>query len=267
MSIDCSINPFNDLFSLKGKVALITGANHGLGEYFAVALASAGADIFISFHSGETDTIKAEVESFGSRFECLKGDLREEDHRAALIKKCLDCYGHIDILVNNAGCNYNVPLLDFPDEEWRRVLDVQLNAVHYLSKAVATQMRNQGGGKIINIASALSFSADINSVAYTAAKHAILGLTKAFAAELGQYKINCNAIAPGFFNTQITKTVCEKNPELYSKVSKRIPLSDGQSWGDPKDLMGAVIFLASPASDYITGEALVVDGGFKAIMI
>ena len=254
-------------FSLKGKVAMITGANHGLGEAYAVALAKAGADIFITHHSPDVTRVRAEIESLGRRVAFCQGDLTQAEHREACIAGCLHEFGRIDILVNNAGRNHAAPLLDFEDEDWKKVVDLQMEAVHYLSRAAAGVMAKQGGGKIINIASALSFAADPNACAYTAAKHAIIGITRSFAAELGRYHINCNAIAPGFFLSNMTDSIRAANPKLYERVGERIPLSEDGSWGNIRDLMGAIVFFAAPASDYITGDVLVVDGGFKAQMI
>lgn len=256
-----------DAFSLKGKVAIVTGANHGLGEAFAVALARAGADLFITHHSPDVTQVKEEIESMGCRVAFLQGDLTDAAHRADCVAKCLEEYGRIDILVNNAGRNYAAPLLEFPDEEWKNVVELQMEAVHYLSRAVAPVMAKQGYGKIINIASALSFSADLNATAYTTAKHAIIGITRSYAAELGKYHINCNAIAPGFFQTKVTEQICAADPTMYDRVGQRIPLSTDGNWGNAKDLMGAVVFLASSASDYISGDVMVIDGGFKARMI
>lgn len=264
-----SKNPMDfslDIFSLKGKVAMITGANQGLGMAYAVALAKAGADIFIPHFTEDVSEIKKDIESLGCRVAFIQGDLTEDDYRKKCVNACVQEFGRIDILINNAGRNFAAPLLDFPDAQWKKVVDLQLEAVHYLSHAVAPVMVKQGGGKIINIASALSFAADRNAAAYTAAKHGIVGVTRSYAAELGQYNITCNAIAPGFFLSDMTTTIRSQKPELYDKVCQRIPMAQG-SWGDTFDLMGAAVFLASPASDYISGVVLTVDGGFQAQMI
>lgn len=255
-----------DFFRLDGKVAIVTGANHDLGESYAVALAKAGADIFVAHHSPDVSRVKEEVESLGRKIAFLQGDLTQADYREACVAKCLEEFGRIDILVNNAGCNHADPILDFPDDDWKRVVDLQLAAVHYFSRAVAKVMAKQGYGKIINIGSALSFAADPNACAYTAAKHGILGVTKSFATEAGKFGIRCNCIAPGFFMSPVTDEVRAMNPAIFDKVCERMPLcSDGQ-WGNIRDLMGTVVFLASPASDYISGEVITVDGGFKAVL-
>ncbi len=256
-----------DMFSLKGKVAMITGANQGLGYVYAIALAKAGADIFIPHFTPDIDDVKNAVESIGRKVAFLQGDLTDAAYRQNCVDECMKEFGRIDILINNAGINYTAPIVDFPDSAWQRVIDLQLAAVHYLSHAVMPIMVKQGGGKIINIASALAFAADMNTTAYTAAKHAIVGVTRSYAAELGQYNITCNAIAPGFFESPMTPQLLKSNPELFSKVCNRIPLCNDDSWGDVYDLMGAAVFLSSPASDYISGDVLVVDGGFKALMV
>lgn len=255
-----------DAFSLKGKVAMITGANQGLGLTYAIALAKAGADIFIPHFTSDIEKVKTAVESTGQRVAFLQGDLNDADYRQRCVDACLAEFGHIDVLINNAGCSHTAPLLDFPDEKFAWVLDLQLEAVHYLSHLVAKVMVKQGGGKIINIASALSFAADHNGVAYTAAKHGIVGLTRSYAAELGRYGITCNAIAPGFFESEINAAVREANPKLFDKVCDRITISQERAWGDTFALMGTVVFLSSSASDYINGDVIVVDGGFKATM-
>ena len=256
-----------EAFSLKGKVAIITGANHGLGEVFAVALAKAGADLFITHHSADVSQVKAEIESIGRRVVFLQGDLTDEAHRAEAVEKCLEAYGKIDILVNNAGRTYNAPFFEFPDAEWKKVVDIQMDAVYYFSHAVAAVMAKQGFGKIINVASALSYAADPNSPAYTAAKHGVIGITRSLAVELGRYGVTCNAIAPGFFMTKVTDTVRALDPTIFDRVAAKIPLSTDGQWGKVEDLMGTIVYLASPASNYVNGELLAVDGGFKAQMI
>lgn len=264
-----SINPMDfslDMFSAKGKVAMITGANQGLGMSYAIALAKAGADIFIPHFTDDVTEIRAAIEGIGRRVAFAQGDLTQDDYRKKCVDSCIAEFGRIDILINNAGRNFAAPLLDFPDEQWKKVVDLQLEAVHYLSHIVAPIMVRQGGGKIINIASALSFAADHNASAYTAAKHGIIGVTRSYAAELGKYNITCNAIAPGFFLSDMTDTIRQQSPELYNKVCQRIPMAKG-SWGDTFDLMGAAVFLSSPASDYISGVVLTVDGGFQSQMI
>ena len=256
-----------DLFSCKGKVVMITGANMGLGLVYAIALAKAGADIFIPHYTDDVSEVKAAVEQCGRRVGFIQGDLTDPDYRVRCVDECVRQFGRIDVLINNAGTNHAAPLLDFTDDNWKRVVDLQLEAVHYLSRLVAPIMVKQGGGKIINVASALSFAADLNATAYTVAKHGIVGMTRSYAAELGKYNISCNAIAPGFFETNMTSDIRAANPALYDKVCDRTTLSPaGRGWGDVCDLQGTIVFLSSPASDYINGDVIVVDGGFKATM-
>lgn len=255
-----------DIFSLEGKTAIVTGANQGLGLAYAIAFARAGADIFIPHYTDDVAQVKQTVEGMGRRIAFMQGDLTDGDYRKKVVEKCVADFGKIDILVNNAGTNYMAPLLEFPDEKWRQVMELQLNAVYYLSREVAQVMVKNRSGKIINIASALSFAADKNAVAYTIAKHGIVGLTRSFAAELGAYNIQCNAIAPGFFESEGNMVVRQANPDLAQKVFARIPGNDGK-WGDIFDLMGPALFLASAASNYVNGCVITVDGGFKAVLL
>ena len=253
-------------FRLDGKVAMITGANQGLGFAYAVALAKAGADIFIPHFTDDVADVKAAVEKEGRKVAFLQGDLTNADYRKSCVEECVRVFGRVDILINNAGCNFACPLLDFPDDKWKMVTDLQLDAVHYMSRETAKQMVKQGGGKIVNIASALSFAADLNATAYTVAKHGIVGLTRSYAAELGRYNITCNAVAPGFFASEINNMITDLMPGLYERVVDRIPLAT-DSWGKISDLMGTMVYLCSSASDYVTGVVIPVDGGFKAQMI
>lgn len=255
-----------DVFSLKEKVAMVTGANQGLGMAYAIALAGAGANIYIPHFTEDCAEVKAAVEGMGRRVTFLRGDLTKEEYRRTVVEDCLSVYGKIDVLVNNAGINHLAPLLEFPDEKWRQVVELQLAAAYFLGKGVAAEMAKAGGGKIINIASALAFAADPNAVAYTIAKHGIVGMTKSFAAELGEYNIQCNAIAPGFFDSEISRQVRAANPAAGQKVCERIPGS-GDEWGDVFDLMGTVVYLSSAASNYVNGVTIPVDGGFKAVLM
>ena len=256
-----------EIFSLKDKVIMITGANQGLGMAYAIALARMGADIFVPHFTEDVSEVRQKVESMGSRIGFSRGDLTDPAYREKCVQDCMDMYGRIDVLINNAGTNFAAAYIDFPDEKWKMVIDLQLEAVHYLSHLVAPIMRQQGGGKIVNVASALSFSADLNATAYTVAKHGIVGLTRSLAAELGRYNITANAIAPGFFESDANIMIRNADPKMFGKVCDRIPLNTGESWGDIYDLMGPMVFLCSPASDYVSGDVLVVDGGFKAQMV
>ena len=251
-----------DLFSLKGKVAIITGANQGLGMGYAYALAKAGADIFIPHLTGDIAEIKDMIEGLGRRVEFLQGDLSDKKHINEIVEKCMEKYGRIDILINNAGMNKFCDFLDFPDEAFEKIIDVNMNAVYFLSHKVAKIMVKQNSGKIINIGSALSFTADRMCPAYVTSKHGVVGITRTFANELGQYNIQTNAVAPGFLATEVNKDI-SSNQEFYDKITNRIPVG---RWGSVHDLMGTIVFLASNASDYINGWTISVDGGFTTTL-
>ncbi len=254
------INNFSmDKFSLRGKVAMVTGANQNLGMGYAVAFARAGADLYIPHFTDETDEVRELIEAEGRKVYFLKGDLTKADYRKAVIDDCLEKYGRIDILVNNAGMNVFADFLDFPDSGYGRVIELNLNAVYYLGHDVSKVMVKQGGGKIINIGSALSYTGDEKCPPYITAKHGVIGITRCFANELGRYNIQCNAICPGFFQTSVNIDV-SSDKKFYDKITDRI--SAGR-WGRLDDLMGAAVFLASPASDYINGADLKIDGGFS----
>ncbi|MDR0817947.1 MAG: SDR family oxidoreductase [Oscillospiraceae bacterium] len=258
-----SINAFSmDWFSLKGKVALITGGNKGLGLGYAVAFAKAGADVFVTHHAHAAEDAKALVEAEGVRFASIQGDLSQPTDRKAAVDACLKAFGHIDILVNNAATNHFQDFLEFPDEEFSRVLELNLKTVYYLGHDVAKIMVKQGGGKIINIGSALSYTADAKCPSYVTAKHGVIGITKSFANELGRYNIQCNCICPGFFQTDVNAAV-SSDVEFFNHITNRI--SAGR-WGNPGDLMGAAVFLASKASDYLNGADINIDGGFATVI-
>jgi len=247
-----------DFFSLKGKIAVITGGNTGLGLGYAVAFAKAGADLFITTHSDNWDETRQLVEAEGRKIVFFKADLTDRLQLKNAVSECIRAYGKIDILVNNAGTIRRAPLLEYKDEDWDAVIDVNLNAVYRLSREAAVIMAKQGSGKIINIASMLSFQGGKFVPPYTASKHGVVGLTRAFASELAQYNIQVNAIAPGYIETANTAPI-RADSNRYREITSRIP--EGR-WGQPSDLMGAVIFLASRASDYINGHVLAVDGGW-----
>lgn len=249
-----------DFFKLEGKTAIVTGGNTGIGQGFVVALAKSGADLFVPTHTqGKNwEETRQLVEQEGRRIEFIQADLTKKEDREKVIKRCMDVYGRIDILVNNAGTIRRAPLLEYKDEDWKAVIDTNLNAVYHLSQEVANIMVKQGAGKIINIASMLSFQGGKFVPPYTVSKHGIAGLTKAFANELASYNIQINAIAPGYIETANTAPIIadeKRNQEILS----RIP---AEKWGSPFDLMGAVVFLASRASDYVNGHILAVDGGW-----
>ncbi len=256
-----ALNEFSlDFFSLAGKVAIVTGGNTGLGQGYAVALAKAGADLFIVTHGTNWEETKELIEKEGRRVSFYQADLSNRENIKGLVENCLATYGKIDILVNNAGTIRRAPLLEYKEEDWDAVMDLNLNSVYYLSQLAAKVMAEQKSGKIINIASMLSYQGGKFVPPYTTSKHGIAGLTKAFANELAEYGIQINAIAPGYVETKNTAPIRE-NPERLAEITSRIPAG---RWATPADLMGVVVFLASRASDYMNGHIVAVDGGWLA---
>lgn len=250
----------DSLFSLTGKTALVTGGASGIGQALAHALASAGADIAITEHSQGSEATRALVERAGRRFMAWSCDLAAPSGARALIEAVEAGLGPVDILVNNAGIIRRNDIHAFDDADWDDVMEVNLHAVWRLCQAAAGPMRARGGGKIINIASLLSFQGGIRVPSYTASKHAVLGLTKACANELAAQHINVNCIAPGYIATANTASL-RADPERNRQILERIPAA---RWGEPEDLRGAAVFLASAASNYVHGQAIVVDGGWMA---
>lgn len=251
-----------DKFKLDGKAALVTGASGGLGQAMAIALAEAGADVAVHSHfDGEADETCNAISGFGQKTVSVSGDMAEREVPRKLVEKIVAEFGKIDILVNNAGMIRRTPAVDFSEEDWSTVLEVNLSSVFRLSQAAARKMIEQGaGGKIVNIASLLSFQGGINVPAYTASKSGVAGLTKAFANEWARSHINVNAIAPGYMATNNTAPL-RADETRKRQILERIPAG---RWGEPEDLAGAVVFLSSPASDYLQGHVLVVDGGWMA---
>lgn len=256
MTIDCFSM---DFFSLKGKTAIVTGGNTGLGQAFSLALAKAGADLFIPSFIDDNDTTRRLIEKQGGRVKFMTADITQDNIPTQIITQCITDFGRVDILVNNAGiCKLN-PVLEFGRKEWDPMIDVNLTAAFDLSREAAKIMVAQKSGKIINICSLFSYLGGQGSPAYSATKHALAGLTKAYCDELGRHNIQVNGIAPGYYATQIT-AVTRANPETNQRVLDHIPAN---RWGDPMDLMGAVVFLAGRASDYVNGHILSVDGGYR----
>ena len=246
-----------DFFRLDGKT-VVTGGNKGIGLGIAVGLAKAGADLFIVTHGTNWGEAKELIEAEGRKVEFCQANLENKADIDNAIESAVKAYGKIDILVNNAGTIRRSPLLDYKDEDWKAVIDVNLNSVYYMCHAAAKYMAEQGSGKIINIASMLSFQGGKFVPPYTASKHGVVGITKAFANELAEKNIQINAIAPGYVATDNTKQI--RNDEQREKeILARIPAG---RWAVPADMMGAAIFLSSPASDYINGHVLAVDGGW-----
>ena len=253
------LNNFSmDFFSLKGKVAMVTGGNTGLGQAYVVALAKAGADLFIVTYDRDWDETKKLVEEQGRRAEFFQADLTDRVQITKTVEECMKVYGKIDILVNNAGTIRRAPLLEYKDEDWKAVMAINIDSVYYLSQDVAKIMVKQGSGKIINIASMLSFQGGKFVPPYTASKHGVAGITKAFANELACKNIQVNAIAPGYIKTANTAPI-RADEKRNAEILSRIP---ADRWAEPFDLMGTVVFLASRAADYVNGHILAVDGGW-----
>jgi 2-deoxy-D-gluconate 3-dehydrogenase len=251
-----------DKFKLDGKVAFVTGSSSGLGQAMAIALAEAGADVVChaSRQGGAQETVE-KIAAMGRRSAEVSGDMSDKETPKRLIDEINEKFGRIDILVNNAGTIRRSPAVDFSEEDWAFVLEVNLSSIFRLSQAAAKKMIEQGsGGKIVNIASLLSFQGGITVPAYTASKSGVAGLTKAFANEWAKHKINVNAIAPGYFATNNTAAL-QADETRNRQILERIPAGH---WGSPEDLAGAVVFLSSGASDYMQGHVLVVDGGWLA---
>lgn len=247
-----------DFFKLDGKVAIVTGGNTGLGQGYAVALAKAGADLLVSTHGTNWEDTRELVEATGRKIEFVQADLTKKEDREKIVERCMEVYGKIDILVNNAGTIRRAPLLEYKDEDWQAVMDINLNSVYHLSRDVAKIMVGQGSGKIINIASMLAFQGGKFVPPYTASKHGVAGITKAFANELACHNIQINALAPGYIETDNTAPI-RADEKRNAEILSRIP---ADRWAKPFDLMGAVVFLASRASDYVNGHILAVDGGW-----
>jgi 2-dehydro-3-deoxy-D-gluconate 5-dehydrogenase len=247
------------LFDLSGQVALVTGGDKGLGQAMAIALAQAGADVAVASRRGQAEASLAGIAAAGWRGLALAADLAS-DPVEPLVSETVAQLGRLDIVINNAGTIRRSPALETAPADWQHVIDVNLHALWALSQAAARVMIQQRRGKIINIASLLSFQGGVRVPAYTAAKHAVAGLTKALANEWAAQGINVNAIAPGYMVTDNTQALRD-DPERSRQILERIPAG---RWGTPADLTGAALFLASSASDYVHGHVLVVDGGWLA---
>lgn len=247
-----------DFFSLKGRNAIVTGGNTGLGQAFTLALATAGANVFVPSIVDDDGTTGELVRARGGRYEFMKADITAPGVPAQVIAACVERLGSLDVLVNSAGICPLAEVLDFGREQWDATVAVNLTAAFEMSYEAAKRMVPQRSGKIINICSLFSFLGGRWSPAYAATKHALAGLTKAYCDELAQYNIQVNGIAPGYYATEITKKT-RSDPETSRRVVEHIPAG---RWGEPLDLMGTVVFLASQASDYVNGHILVVDGGY-----
>ena len=247
-----------DLFSLKGKSALVTGSSQGLGAGMALALAQAGANVTVHGHKDVSKSTVEEIAKAGVRSISVTGDVRDPAVCTRIVDETVKAFGSIDILVNNAGTIRRAAAAEHSYEFWATVIDTNLNSVFYLSQYAGTKMLAQGSGKIINIASMLTFQGGILVPSYAAAKGAVGQLTKALANEWAPKGVNVNAIAPGYMETANTAPL-RADEERSKAILSRIPAG---RWGLPSDLAGAAVFLASAASDYVHGHILVVDGGW-----
>jgi 2-deoxy-D-gluconate 3-dehydrogenase len=248
-------------FSISGKNALVTGSTRGLGAAIAIALAEAGANVAVHGKSGAGDATCSAIRNSGRKTLSLVGDVSDPKICSALIKQTTDAFGSLDILVNNAGMIRRAPAADYSMEDWDHLITANLSSVFRLSQLAGQQMLQQGhGGKIVNTASLLSFQGGILVPAYAAAKGGVAQLTKALANEWAKSKINVNAIAPGYMATDNTEAL-RKDPDRSRQIMERIPAG---RWGAAQDVAGAAVFLCSPASDYVHGHILLVDGGWMA---
>ncbi|MDD3997805.1 MAG: 2-dehydro-3-deoxy-D-gluconate 5-dehydrogenase KduD [Sphaerochaetaceae bacterium] len=249
-----------DDFSLQGKVAVVTGSSTGLGQGFCLGFAEAGADIVGVDYVDSTETQK-QVEALGRKYLNIKADLMTIAPIQQIVEKAVETFGHVDILMNNAGIIRRVDAIDFSEKDWDDVMSINAKTVFFFSQAVARQFIKQGtGGKIISIASMLSFQGGIRIPSYTASKSSVMGITKAMANEWAKHNINVNAIAPGYFATNNTAPL-RADKQRSEAILERIPAG---RWGTPEDLKGTAVFLASKASDYLHGYTIAVDGGWLA---
>ncbi|HEY6400589.1 MAG TPA: 2-dehydro-3-deoxy-D-gluconate 5-dehydrogenase KduD [Blastocatellia bacterium] len=247
-----------DKFRLDGKTALVTGASAGLGAAVATALAEAGADVACHGNARAPDDTCASVEQAGRRALALRGDLGQRDTPRLLVAEAIAHFGRLDILVNNAGAIRRAPAAEYSDDDWDAIIEIDLSSVFRLSRLAGGHMIERGGGKIVNIASLLSFQGGITVPAYAAAKGGVAQLTKALANEWAARGVNVNAIAPGYMRTDNTLAL-QRDETRNRQILERIPAG---RWGEPHDLAGAAVFLCSAASDYMHGHVLVVDGGW-----
>jgi NAD(P)-dependent dehydrogenase (short-subunit alcohol dehydrogenase family) len=245
-------------FDLDGKNAIVTGGNTGLGQAFALALATGGANVFVPSLIDDDGSTRTLVEDAGARYEFIQADITEAGLPGQVVAACVEQFGSVDILVNSAGICPLADVLEFDRPKWDATVQVNLTAAFEMSYEAAQKMVPQRSGKIINICSMFSFLGGRMSPAYSATKHGIAGLTKAYCDELAEHNIQVNGIAPGYYATAITANT-RGNPVTNQRVLDHIPAN---RWGEPVDLMGAVVFLASRASDYVNGHILSVDGGY-----
>lgn len=246
-------------FSVKGKNAIVTGGARGLGKYYTIALTMYGANVTVVSSSNQAwESLRESVEQNEGKVAFIQQDLKEQGVAEKVVAQAVETWGSLDILVNNAGVQIRNNVLDYKDEDWQNVIDINLNATYYMAHEAAKVMTEQQTGKIINIGSMQSYRAGKNIFPYAASKHGVVGITRAYADALAPYNIQVNALSPGYIRTDMTK-VLEEDPIRGPEIKGHIPSGE---WGVPEDLMGPLIFLASSASDYVTGTTLPVDGGY-----
>ncbi|MGW7798939.1 SDR family oxidoreductase [Staphylococcus xylosus] len=246
-------------FSVKGKNAIVTGGARGLGKYYTIALTMYGANVTVVSSSNQAwESLRESVEQNEGKVDFIQQDLKEQGAAEKVVAQAVETWGSLDILVNNAGVQIRNNVLDYKDEDWKNVIDINLNATYYMAHEAAKVMTEQQTGKIINIGSMQSYRAGKNIFPYAASKHGVVGITRAYADALAPYNIQVNALSPGYIRTDMTK-VLEEDPIRGPEIKGHIPSGE---WGVPEDLMGPLIFLASSASDYVTGTTLPVDGGY-----
>jgi NAD(P)-dependent dehydrogenase (short-subunit alcohol dehydrogenase family) len=248
----------HNFFDLSGKVAIVTGASRGLGQYMARALARAGADLVVTARKKEhTDAFVEEVRGLGRKAAGLSLDVRDEASIRRMAEDAVAAFGHVDVLVNNAGGNIRKPALEFTWDEWNQVLDTNLRGTFFVAQAVARHMVPRRKGRVINIGSVTSVFGYAGIAPYCASRGGVKQLTMSLADEWGKHGVTVNCLAPGWFRTEQNKVLYE-NPRWVDYLTERIP---AHRPGQPHDLDGAVVFLASDASEYVTGQTLLVDGG------
>ena len=248
-----------DLFDLTGKIAMVTGSTRGLGETSAKALAKAGADIAVCGRNPQDlERVSAEIQTMGRKSQGFELDVLSKEKVKKAVEQILNHFGHVDILVNNAGTNYRVPVLEYPEEQWDLIINTNLKGYFLVAQAVVPQMIEQGYGKVINMSSILGKVGLANQLAYASSKGGVDQMTKVMALEWAKQGVRVNAIGPTYFETDMVKQI-RNDPERFNFINERSPMG---RWGYLPELEGTVIFLAAPASDFITGQTIYVDGGW-----
>ena len=248
-----------DKFKLDGQVAVITGASRGMGQAIALGLAEAGADI-VAVSRKPNAELEEKVVAMGRRYLHIAADLTKREQTKTVIPKAVEAMSDVNILINNAGLIRRSAAVDYSENDWDDTIEIDLNCAFILSQAAAKLMIAKGYGKIISVASVLGFQGGMNVIAYSTAKHGIVGLTKALANDWAKYGVNVNAIAPSYIETELTSAL-QQDKARYESIKKRTPAG---RWGQPDDLCGAALFLSSHASDYVNGITMPVDGGWLA---